>query len=564
MAKSGFQPYTYEQLYTTARDLTAAHNEQEAKLGALDAMAAGVEPYLDPEKHPEDQQMYDALQNYRKGLNDVTYHLASRGLSGHVYNNVMSLAADYSGKVKPIEGAVENYKKAHDMRVALMTQNPDYIPRYSWDDINVSENVNGASQRAVEGFKGTQYMNDITTTLQKLFNDFGLNKRNDIRIFGQQVYDYISKGMPAKTALAWLADRTGMSDEDKAKMMYGIDAVNRRYGIDRLQQTNPDVLSDLAGYQKQGIINAIGEHEMKTYKNLWDEAVVQYSTAKRIKGLEQPQIQEQPVLGGGLWTLPNRRDEKKNDDDVNMAIGIPNNFNSNSNVKPKAYGDAFYQVMRSKLKSVNPKYEKFADFSPSQISDINWWEKNIKGLDNNAQRAYRQAYDAAIRTKEYSMNKEPQKETITDPITITNFLTTFKNKLIPIDSDGSIDKTWYQTRKEVDFDKPQLMDIAFIPSCYNLYNKIETAGKTKNDYMFFKVLGEDGEMMQYALPMSELGIIPNNVLNKFREFDDGTYDYKHFINNFGSARENELRVTETVKDYIVNSYFKGRTEELKN
>lgn len=571
MANTVFQPYTYEQLYTTAKELTAAHNEQESKLGALDTAAAGVEPYLDPEAHPEDKAMYDAIKGYRNGLNDITYHLASRGLSGHVYNNVMSLASDYANKVKPVEGAVENYKKAHDMRVGILAQNPDYIPRYSWDRVSVSENLNGVSQRAIEGFKGTQYMNDITTTLQKLFNDFGLTRRKDIRIFGQQVFDMISNGMPAETALMWFADQTQLSPEDRAKLMLGLDTVNQRYDINGLQSSNPSIMSEIAGYQKQGIINAIGTHELKTYENLWDKVAANVSQARRIKALEEEQpTQESPISrGNSLWTVSSPTLEKKIDNDVNNAIKIPDHYSNSLTKKPKEYGDAFYKVMRSKLREKNKKYEKFAEVSPAEMADINWWEKNIKGLDNEAQIAYKQAFEAAIRTKNYSMNVSPQDETISETSTILNFLSHYKNKLMKIDNDGEIDtKFLSKEAKEVSiksFGDPKLLSISFIPSYYNLYNSIETDGKTKNDYVFFKVVDNNDELTEYVLPMSEFrNLVPEPVVNAYRSFDDGTYDYNHFINNFKDARETELRINKTIKDYIVTSYSHGRTEELKN
>lgn len=585
MANTVFQPYTYEQLYTTAKELTAAHNEQESKLGALDTAAAGVEPYLDPEAHPEDKAMYDAIKGYRNGLNDITYHLASRGLSGHVYNNVMSLASDYANKVKPVEGAVENYKKAHDMRVGILAQNPDYIPRYSWDKVSVSENLNGVSQRAIEGFKGTQYMNDITTTLQKLFNDFGLTKRKDIRIFGQQVFDMISKGMPAETALTWFADQTQLSPEDRAKLMLGLDTVNQRYDINGLQSSNPAIMGELAGYQKQGIINAIGTHELKTYENLWDKVAANVSQARRVKALEEEQPQIKAPLGLSAWTPSSAVQEKQNDNDINHAIELPSwrtfKYDPYSKKKPKEYGNTFYHIMKEELRKINPNYVKFADNSPDEIRDINWWEKNWRGLNGDAQKAYSNAYRRAVAAKSYIQNKEPIKVTIGEGSTINNFMSTFQHKLYKINDDGSIDTKWYSKRRpddvvSSDFKDPELMDIAFIPSIYSIYNGLENEGKDKNDYIFFKVKTKDKDATTYALPIEEIiGNIgpvqvgryvfnPNDIVNFFRSFDGMHYDLDAFKAKYPEYREIEEGLTETIKNYIVTAYMSTRAEELKS
>lgn len=589
MANTVFQPYTYEQLYTTARDLTAAHNEQEAKLGALDSMAAGVEAYLDPSKHPEDQAMYDTLQNYRNGLNNVTYHLASRGLNGHVFNNVMSLAADYSGKVKPIEGAIENYKKAHDMRVALMTQNPDYIPRYSWDQVSVSENLNGASQRAVEGFKGTQYMNDITTTLQKLFNDFGLTKRNDIRIFGQQVYDYISNGMPVETALNWFADQTNLSPEDRAKMMLGISTINQRYGIDSLKDTNPAVLSELAGYQKQGVINAIGTHEMKTYENLWDKVAANVSQAKRIKALDDqgPLMQSPYPLNYTTFNPAKPTDAIKVREAEDNGRRFPTEYDATSKEKPSAYGSDFYRLMKAYLYRLSPRdkqgnvtkdYSKFADWSPEQISDVAWHER-IRGLNSNSQQAYEKAYRMAMNAKSYVMHTDPVAVPIDDSKAIESFVVNNKANLRMIDGDGN--NLGFISERNGYSDDIKFMNVSFVPSTYNRYTKLDGKdGIGKNDYVFIQLVydkNEDGnadtdEVVDCVIHKDYvLGKVspenfttdPEKVIGLFNSFSPYTKNYDVFSLKNPEERSIELGLTTTYANCIVSQINEGRAESTR-
>lgn len=587
MAQSGFQPYTYEQLYTTARDLTAAHNEQEAKLGALDAMAAGVEPYLDPEKHPEDQQMYDALQNYRKGLNDVTYHLASRGLNGHVYNNVMSLAADYSGKVKPIEGAVENYKKAHDMRVALMTQNPDYIPRYSWDDISISENLNGASQRAVEGFKGTQYMNDITTTLQKLFNDFGLTRRRDIHVLGHQIYNYISNGMPLKTALAWFADQTQMSNEDRTKMMLALGTIDKRYGVDEaLESLNPS----LSGYRTQGIINAIGTNEMKAFSIPMASG---NGSGSRGLGAVPPLPSYLTVDYGQPFRPANQSEENRIDANRNAIIDKEHPFPSaridvTDNTDPRSHGEVFYNEFYKRMKNyVGPDgkthdYSRFAKWSPKKvftnpefplIKGLTKGIEELAGLDIGAQEAYNQCWRQAVMQKGYYLNDEPTEVTTQVKPTINNFMISNKSEIYEINKDGSRANKPISTYKDTEINKflddAWQIGFSYIPSYYNVYPQLNgESGLGKNDKIFIKIYYGAQTKDFVASISSLLGKSKYDDLltstSSFNEYNpNGTDLFEEYIRVKGldRLRESEVHIENAILDFAVGATKQTRKEE---
>lgn len=572
MANTVFQPYTYEQLYTTAKELTAAHNEQESKLGALDTAAAGVEPYLDPEAHPEDKAMYDAIKGYRNGLNDITYHLASRGLSGHVYNNVMSLASDYANKVKPVEGAVENYKKAHDMRVGILAQNPDYIPRYSWDRVSVSENLNGVSQRAIEGFKGTQYMNDITTTLQKLFNDFGLTRRKDIRIFGQQVFDMISNGMPAETALMWFADQTQLSPEDRAKLMLGLDTVNQRYDINGLQNSNPAVMGELAGYQKQGIINAIGTHELKTYENLWDKVAANVSQARRIKAIEEPQKNNNitPYPGSAIYRPSNTVQERALDL-TEIEIGKwPASYDVRSTVTPSKIGDVFSNRMKQRL---GKKYQHLLNKSPQEIYSANSTGRAKFSADE--QKAYSDAYKDVLYEKSFLLHDDPIRRTLTNSQTINAFVANNKNNLIKITDEGTLSNEVLGDDSNFSNSGLDAMGVSFIPSTYNVYPNI----KNKEDYVFI-TLSDNGTLKDYAIDKrfivgrvnenSEAASLEKQIA-LFKMYNSSEVQ-KNILNNYslfseayfkGEDRNYEDDINMRYVNAIETAYI-GSSEETKN
>lgn len=265
IANSLFEPYKYEELYKAARELTDAHKAEAAKYGALDVAAADVEANLDPEK---DKELYEAVQSYRKNLDNAVSDLNSRGLSGNVYNNVMKLASSYASGVKPAEEAVANYKKIMVARANKEATDPNFIPRYATDQISVTDNLRTPSEKALAGIQGDLYLKDITTAIEKLTSDINMHKWNGANVFGKDLYELYLHGLTPKQALGEILNKPEYQDEKSQELIKAaLDTINGKYDISSFVATNPGILPRIEQIENQGIINAIRTPELKDFTN---------------------------------------------------------------------------------------------------------------------------------------------------------------------------------------------------------------------------------------------------------------------------------------------------------
>lgn len=399
IANSLFEPYKYEDLYKAARELTDAHKAEAAKYGALDVAAADVEANLDPEK---DKELYEAVQSYRKNLDNVVSELNSRGLSGNVYNNVMRLASSYASGVKPAEEAVANYKKVMEARANKEATDPNFIPRYATDQISVTDNLRSPSEKALAGIQGNLYLNDITTAIEKLTSDINMHKWNGANVFGKDLYELYLKGLTPKQALGEILSKPEYQDEKSQELISAaLDTINGKYDISSFESTNPEMLRRIEQIENQGIINAIRTPELKDFTNAFG-----YSAGRsRSSGPTYiyngtPEVPQASVTGKSPVTPMMNASDKINEANSNKAL---QRYANNPNEYAKALIDVNnYHYNKKDATNVNGK--EMRELMPDSFMQTykNKYSSLGKGFFNHTLHHWKTAIIDSKNTKELS------------------------------------------------------------------------------------------------------------------------------------------------------------------
>lgn len=151
-----FNPYTFEEMWKPAAEATQMHMQQAQALAQLNAQAATIGAYINPEK---DGKMYQAWNNYMNSIKQSSDALFTQGFSSSRFNDAMNLTVDYAQNIKPIENAINTKQNYAAMWADVKSKNPDLAMLGTPDDISLEEYMKGMP--AVEYVSGNTVQDQV-------------------------------------------------------------------------------------------------------------------------------------------------------------------------------------------------------------------------------------------------------------------------------------------------------------------------------------------------------------------------------------------------------------------
>lgn len=270
---SEFKNRSFDDLLRPLALYTAEYNAQEEALGDLATKANVWEGMADQEKDPI---AYAQYKRYADSLRNQAKLLSSAGLNPSSKMDLLNLKRRYASEIAPIEQAYASRKAQADEQRKALLQNPTLLLSRRADMTSLDDYLKN-QQLGYESYSGallTQQVSQAAKAIAKELKAYGNGKRLDAftKTWLQQ------HGVTS----AEVAYAINHPDSPKSNKVLNTIVANVMSDSGIANWADRATLKEAYSYARQGLWDAVGQTEVREYKDTGAEIAAREASQKRV------------------------------------------------------------------------------------------------------------------------------------------------------------------------------------------------------------------------------------------------------------------------------------------
>lgn len=303
-----FKPFSYQEMLAPVQAATQAHQVLEEEYGAITAKAGEIASKANEQTDPLAYKMY---RQYADDLEARADQLLRYGLNASSRSSMLDLKARFSKEILPIETAYKRREALADEQRKAYAANPTLRYQRYARNMSLDEFINNPSSDYGESFSGAllaQQAGAMAANLKTALTGVGKMKSNGLPFQYEKLIQYGFRPEDIQFAI------NNPKDPKAAPILNTIiDQVLTANGINRW--ASPELLNEARAFANMGLYNAIGQTQIKDYKDDFGARVAADAINRRATAAQQAQIEHERALKGKMWHfadshLYGERDEK--------------------------------------------------------------------------------------------------------------------------------------------------------------------------------------------------------------------------------------------------------------